>query len=104
MPAGAFAKSNDGTRIHYEIRGQGEPLALIFGYAGSSRGWGEPFLKLLEARFKTVVIDNRGTGQSDKHEKPFSLADMAADVASVLDDAKIERAHVMGISMGGMVA
>jgi pimeloyl-ACP methyl ester carboxylesterase len=104
MAAGAFAESKDGTRIHYEIRGQGEPLALIFGYAGSSRGWGEPFLKLLEARFKTVVIDNRGTGQSDKPEKPFSLADMAADAASVLDDAKIERAHVMGISMGGMIA
>jgi 3-oxoadipate enol-lactonase len=104
MAAGTFAQSKDGTRLHYEIRGQGEPLALIFGYAGSSRGWGEPFLKLLEARFKTIVIDNRGTGQSDKPEQPFSLADMAADAASVLDHAKIDRAHVMGISMGGMIA
>ena len=104
MVAGTFAQSKDGTRIHYEIRGQGEPLALIFGYAGSSRAWGEPFLKLLETRFKTVVIDNRGTGESDKPEKPFSLADMAADVASVLDHASIDRAHVMGISMGGMIA
>ncbi len=99
-----FAQSRDGTRIHYELRGEGEPLALIFGYGGSGRGWGEPFLKLLEAHFKTVVIDNRGTGESDKPEKPFSLADMAADVASVLDHAKIDRAHVMGISMGGMIA
>lgn len=104
MAAGTFAQSKDGTRIRYEIRGKGEPLALIFGYGGSSRAWGEPFLKLLEARFKTIVIDNRGTGESDKPEKPFSLADMAADVASVLDHAKIDRAHVMGISMGGMIA
>ncbi|HEV7988919.1 MAG TPA: alpha/beta fold hydrolase [Candidatus Binataceae bacterium] len=104
MAAGTFAQSKDGTRIHYEIRGQGAPLALIFGYAGSSRGWGEPFLKLLEARFKTIVIDNRGTGQSDKPEKPFSMAEMAADAASVLDHANIDRAHVMGISMGGMIA
>ncbi len=104
MAVGTFAQSKDGTRIHYEVRGQGEPLALIFGYAGSSRGWGEPFLNLLEARFKTIVIDNRGTGESDKPEKPFSLADIAADAVSVLDHAKIDRAHVMGISMGGMVA
>lgn len=104
MPAGTFAQSKDAVRIHYEIRGQGEPLALIFGYAGSSRGWGEPFRNLLEARFKTIMIDNRGTGESDKPEKPFSVADMAADVASVLDHAKIDRAHVMGISMGGMIA
>jgi pimeloyl-ACP methyl ester carboxylesterase len=104
MGAGSFAQSKDGTRIYYEIRGQGEPLALIFGYAGSSRGWGEPFLKLLEARFRIIAIDNRGTGQSDKPEKPFTLADMAADAAAVLDHAKIDRAHVMGISMGGMIA
>jgi pimeloyl-ACP methyl ester carboxylesterase len=104
MSLGTFAVSADGTKIHYEVRGQGEPLALIFGFAGSSRGWGEPFLKLLEARFKLVVIDNRGTGLSDKPEKPYSLADIAADAASVLDEAKIDRAHVMGISMGGMIA
>jgi 3-oxoadipate enol-lactonase len=104
VTVGNFAQSKDGTRLHYEIRGQGEPLALIFGYGGSSRGWGEPFLKLLEARFRIVVIDNRGTGRSDQPEQPFSLADMAADAASVLDHAGIERAHLMGISMGGMIA
>jgi 3-oxoadipate enol-lactonase len=104
MAEGFLAKSIDATRIHYEIRGSGQPLALIFGYAGSSRGWGEPFVKLLEANFKTILIDNRGTGQSDKPEKVFSLADMAADAVSVLDHAKIDRAHVMGISMGGMIA
>jgi 3-oxoadipate enol-lactonase len=104
MAEGSFAKSSDGTRIHYEIRGSGQPLALIFGYSGSSRAWGEPFIRLLTSNFKTILIDNRGTGHSDKPEKVYSLADMAADAASVLDDAKIDRAHVMGISMGGMIA
>jgi pimeloyl-ACP methyl ester carboxylesterase len=104
MSAGTFAQSEDGTRIYYEIRGQGAPLALIFGYAGSSRAWGESFLKLLEARFKIVAIDNRGTGQSEKPEEPYTLAEMAADAVAVLDHAKIDRAHVMGVSMGGMIA
>jgi pimeloyl-ACP methyl ester carboxylesterase len=99
-----YAKSRDGLNLRYEIRGRGEPLALVMGYSGSSRGWGEPFLAAMEKRFKIVVIDNRGTGESDKPDRPWALADMAADVASVLDHAKIARAHIYGISMGGMIA
>lgn len=100
----AFAQSKDGVKLRYEVRGQGEPLALVFGYSGSGRGWGEPFLRLLEARFKLLVIDNRGTGESDKPERPFTIADMADDVGAVLDHAAVERTHLMGISMGGMIA
>ena len=104
MAAGTFAQSRDGVRIHYEIRGQGQPLALIFGYAGSSRGWGEPFLKLLESRFQTIVIDNRGTGQSDKPDAPYTIEMFADDAAGVLDKLDIPRAHIFGVSMGGMIA
>lgn len=104
MATRAFAQSRDGLKLRYEVRGEGEPLALVFGYSGSGRGWGEPFLKLLESRFKLLVIDNRGTGESDKPDKPFSVADMADDAAAVLDHAAIDRAHLMGISMGGMIA
>jgi 3-oxoadipate enol-lactonase len=100
----AFAQGKDGVKLRYEIRGQGGPLALVFGYGGSGRGWGEPFLKPLEARFKLLVIDNRGTGESDKPDRPFTVADMADDVAAVLDHAGVQRAHLMGISMGGMIA
>lgn len=100
----AFAQSKDGVKLRYEVRGQGEPLALVMGYSGSGRGWGEPFLRLLEARFRLLVIDNRGTGESDKPERPFTVADMADDVAAVLDHAAIERVHLLGISMGGMIA
>ena len=99
-----FAQTKDGLKLRYEIRGKGEPVALIMGFSGSGRGWGEPFLKLMEARFKIFVIDNRGTGESDKPDAEFTLGDLAADIAAVLDHAKTPRAHIFGISMGGMIA
>ena len=99
-----FAPTSDGLKLRYEIRGAGEPVALIMGFSGSGRGWGDAFLKLMEARFKIFVIDNRGTGESDKPDAEFTLRQMAADVAAVLDHAKTPRAHIFGISMGGMIA
>jgi pimeloyl-ACP methyl ester carboxylesterase len=99
-----YAHTKDGLKIRYEIRGQGDPLALIMGFSASSRGWGDAFLNDIERRFQTVVIDNRGTGESDKPDQPWTLSDMANDVAAVLDHAKISRAHIYGISMGGMIA
>lgn len=99
-----FAQTKDGLKLRYEIRGSGEPVALIMGFSGSGRGWGEAFLKLMETRFKIFVIDNRGTGESDKPDTEFTLGDMAADIAAVLDHAKTPRAHIFGISMGGMIA
>ena len=99
-----FAQTKDGVKLRYEIRGSGDPLALIMGFSGSSRGWCEPFLNLIEKRFKTILIDNRGTGESDKPDAPWTMADMANDVAAVLDHAKIGRTHIYGISMGGMIA
>lgn len=99
-----FAQSKDGLKLRYEIRGSGEPVALIMGFSASGRGWGEPFLKLMESRFKIFVIDNRGTGESDKPDVEWTLGDMASDIACVLDHAKTPRAHIFGISMGGMIA
>jgi 3-oxoadipate enol-lactonase len=99
-----FAQSRDGLKIRYELRGAGDPVAMIMGFSGSLRGWGEEFLRPMEQRFRLVLIDNRGTGESDKPDRPWTVADMAADVASVLDHAGIARPHVFGISMGGMIA
>jgi pimeloyl-ACP methyl ester carboxylesterase len=99
-----FAQTKDGLKLRYEIRGQGDPVALIMGFSGSGRGWGEAFLNLMEARFKIFVIDNRGTGESDKPDAEFTLGELAADIAAVLDHAKTPRAHIFGISMGGMIA
>jgi len=99
-----FSKTRDGLKIRYEVRGAGDPVALIMGFSASSRGWGEEFLRPMEERFKLLVIDNRGTGESEQPDQPWTIADMAADVASVLDHAKVDRAHIFGISMGGMIA
>src|SRR4051812_11688057 len=89
--------------IHHERRGSGEPLLLIQGMSGHSLHWGEPFLTDLERDFELITVDNRGTGHSPRVDAPFSIAEMADDAAEVLDELGIESAHVLGISMGGMI-
>jgi pimeloyl-ACP methyl ester carboxylesterase len=98
-----FAHSKDGFKLRYEVRGSGAPVALIMGFSGSGRAWSERFLKLLEKHFRLVVIDNRGTGESDKPDIAWTLRDMADDIAAVLDHAKLPHTHIFGISMGGMI-
>ena len=102
--AGAEVWTHDRVKIHYWVRGSRDPLILIMGFSGSGRAWGEPFLERLEQSLQLIVIDNRGTGLSDKPDRDWTLLDMAADAVSVLDDLKIAKAHVMGVSMGGMIA
>jgi 3-oxoadipate enol-lactonase len=99
-----FAHSKDGLKLRYEVRGSGAPVALIMGFSGSGRAWSERFLNLLENHFRLVVIDNRGTGESDKPDVAWTLRDMADDVAAVLEHARLPQTHVLGISMGGMIA
>jgi pimeloyl-ACP methyl ester carboxylesterase len=91
-------------KLHFERRGEGEPLLLIQGMSGHSLHWGEPFLTALEPDFDLVAIDHRNTGLSPHVEGPFTLADLADDAIGMLDELGLETAHVMGISMGGMVA
>lgn len=81
----------------------GEAVLLIMGLGGSGRMWWrlEPHLA---AEFRTLTIDNRGTGDSARIRGRISMADMARDAVSVLDAAGVERAHVVGASMGGMIS
>lgn len=92
------------TELHYERRGRGEPLLLIQGMTGHSLHWGEPFLCALEDDFELVLYDHRGVGRSAPCEEPFGIADLADDADALLEALDVERAHVLGISMGGMVA
>src|SRR5262249_57186230 len=85
-------------------RGSGPPVALIMGFSGSGRAWSERFLHLLENHFRLVVIDNRGTGESDKPDVAWTLRDMADDIAAVLDHAGLAQTHIFGVSMGAMIA
>jgi 3-oxoadipate enol-lactonase len=93
-----------GTELHYERAGSGEPLLLIQGMSGTHVAWGEPFRSALEESFDVVAFDNRGIGLSERIADPFTIAEMAADTAELLERLEIESAHVVGISMGGMIA
>lgn len=90
-------------RIAWERRGAGEPLLLIHGLGYARWGW-EPVLPGLAERFDVILFDNRGIGGSDAPPGPYTAAAMAADAVQVLDEAGVERAHVVGTSLGGMVA
>jgi 3-oxoadipate enol-lactonase len=90
--------------LYYERRGDGEPLLLIQGMSGTHVSWGEPFRSPLEQEFDVVAFDNRGIGLSAPIDGPFTIAEMAEDSAGLLDALGIESAHVVGISMGGMIA
>jgi len=93
-----------GTDLYYERRGEGEPLLLIQGLGGNSLHWGEGFLGGLEDGFELVLYDHRGAGRSGVLQGEHTIADLASDAIGLLDALGIERAHVVGISMGGMVA
>jgi len=93
-----------GKELYWERSGAGEPLLLIQGMSGTHLTWGEPFLSRLRPDFDCVVFDNRGIGNSDEVEAPFTIAELATDALAVMDAAGFETAHVLGISMGGMTA
>lgn len=94
-------------RIAYELRGAWSVrrpwLVLIQGVGFGRLGW-QPVLGRLGRNFRLVLIDNRGSGRSDRPAAAFAVADMVGDVVAVLDAAGVHRAHVLGASLGGMVA
>jgi len=90
-------------RIAWERHGSGAPLLLIHGLGYARWGW-EPVLPGLAAQFDVILFDNRGIGESDPPPGPYTAAEMAGDAIRVLDEAGVERAHVVGTSLGGMVA
>lgn len=96
---------NGRARLYYEVRGneQGPPLLLIRGLIRNLHHWGE-FADQLEDQFCLILFDNRGVGRSNTPPPPYSTAQMADDAIAVLSAAGFERAHVMGMSLGGMIA
>jgi 3-oxoadipate enol-lactonase len=90
-------------RLYYEIQGEGPPLVLIRGLSRSMRFW-EPLLPHLAGRFQLFLFDHRGIGRSEVHDTRFGVKEMAADLAGLLEAVDFPRAHVFGISLGGMVA
>ncbi|MFI4924482.1 MAG: alpha/beta fold hydrolase [Vicinamibacteria bacterium] len=92
-----------GVTLHYDVRGRGAPLLLIAGLASDSLSWltvAEP----LASRYRTIAPDNRGVGRTVPQDVPVDVDTLADDCAALLDHLGIERASVIGHSMGGFVA
>src|SRR6476660_4225873 len=90
--------------LDYERTGAGPPLLLIMGMSGTSLHWDEPFLEQLRSDFDVIAYDHRGVGASTRLDGPLTIREMAADAAGLLDALEVDSAHVMGVSMGGMIA
>lgn len=98
-----YAEGSD-FRVHYEHRGSGTDLLLLNHIGASGLGWRREFLADLERSFRLIVLDQRGTGSSEKPDSPYELADLARDALAVMDAANVSLTHVLGLSMGGAVA
>jgi pimeloyl-ACP methyl ester carboxylesterase len=94
---------NQGAKIYWDEVGEGTAVLLITGLGFPSGAWHRT-RPALSKKYRTIVLDNRGVGRSDKPAGPYSIALMASDAAAVLDAAGVESVHVFGISMGGMIA
>ena len=101
----ATTRSADGTRLHYDVRGLPgrEPLLMIQGLGADKSGWMLQRLPFA-ATVRTIAFDNRGVGRSDKPFGRYTLEQMADDAVAVLDAAGVDSAHVIGASMGGVIA
>jgi len=90
-------------KIAWESHGAGTPVLMIQGLGYGRWGW-DPVVPALAERHRVLTFDNRGIGESDKPEGPYTARLMADDALQVLDEAGVERAHVVGASLGGMIA
>lgn len=100
-----YVRSTDGVRLHYSETGRrsGPPVLMIQGLGADKHLWNLQRLAL-GPKYRTIALDNRGAGRSDKPYGAYSLEQMAEDTVAVLDDAGVEDAHVIGASMGGAIA
>jgi pimeloyl-ACP methyl ester carboxylesterase len=90
-------------RIHYECQGSGPVLLLLHGIGSNSRAFRHQLTELSDA-WTVVAWDAPGYGRSDDPSEPFTLADLADQAVGLLDELEVEQAHVLGVSMGGVIA
>lgn len=94
----------DGRKLGYMRRGSGDPLLLVPGMAMHHGVWNEEFLRLLEADFDVIALNHRNISDSDDVPGDFTVRDLADDAVALLDVLGIESVHLLGFSLGGMVA
>ncbi|MBL6616923.1 MAG: alpha/beta hydrolase [Reyranella sp.] len=97
-----FATTDDGVKLYYEETGAGQPIVFVHEFAADHRSW-EPQMRHFGQRYRCITYSARGYPPSDVPEKPESYSQNRAtdDIASVMDHLKIDKAHVVGLSMGG---
>jgi pimeloyl-ACP methyl ester carboxylesterase len=95
--------ARDGATIHYEVEGEGPPVLLIQGTGIAASGWKRQ-VEGLRDRYRCAIFDNRGVGRSSPADGSLSLAQMAADACAVMDALGWSSAHVVGHSLGGLIA
>lgn len=96
-------KVND-IQIYYEVKGEGFPLVMISGLSGNLDWWNPQMIQELSKRNKIVIFDNRGAGRSDESDTEYTIKSFADDTAGLMDTLRVPKAHVLGVSMGGMIA
>ena len=94
----------NGQELYYELHGEGPPLVLLMGIGYDSSLWTLAQVPVLSTQFQVILVDNRDAGRSSKARQPYTIADMADDLAGLLDALGIQRSHLLGLSMGGMIA
>jgi pimeloyl-ACP methyl ester carboxylesterase len=94
----------DGARIVYQRVGKGRPLLVLNGFGATSADWDPSFIDRLASSNELILLNNRGIGGSTDDGQPFDIAKLAADAAHVIEILGIERASVLGWSMGGFIA
>ena len=97
------AKVN-GFNLYYEVHGEGFPFLMIQGLSENVYWWDAPLIEELSKSFKVIIFDNRDVGRSDKTEGEFTCKMMADDTVGLMDALDINKAHILGHSMGGFVA
>jgi pimeloyl-ACP methyl ester carboxylesterase len=93
----------NGINIYYEVQGKGVPLVMIQGFAGNHQAW---FFQtpVFRKYYKVIIFDNRGIGKSGRSGEAYTIRTMADDVIGLLDSLHIDKAHILGLSLGGIVA
>ena len=102
VPRAGIVRTN-GQELFYEIHGEGPPLVMLMGIGYDSSLWTLQQVPVLLTRFSVVLLDNRDAGRSSRADHPYTIADMADDVAGVLDALDIHHTHLLGLSMGSMI-
>lgn len=93
----------NGIILYYEIHGTGHPLLLIQGLGYPSEMWFSQ-VPIFSQEFSTIIFDNRGSGRSEKPNEEYSIRQMAEDAVALLNQLAVSSAHIVGVSMGGLVA